>query len=149
MQIRMRGEGDQADPKLPPGDLLVVFRVEDAPAPWVRDGVDLHQPLALDLPTAVLGGQVQVEGLDGLMAFNHSCGHRRGSSFASSWRAYPIQPVIRAICSSMFSYRFLDNLTPRQGHCGNRLRDRQTKQPDRQDEEGEATQQIPTEIMES
>lgn len=79
MQIRMRGEGDQADPKLPPGDLLVVFRVEDAPAPWVRDGADLHQPLALDLPTAVLGGQVQVEGLDGLMALTIPAGTGEGA----------------------------------------------------------------------
>ncbi|MBM65412.1 MAG: molecular chaperone DnaJ [Myxococcales bacterium] len=65
LQVRLRGEGDQSNPQLPPGDLLVVFRVEDAPEPWVRDGADLHQPLPLDLPTAVLGGDVEIEGLDG------------------------------------------------------------------------------------
>ena len=79
LQVRLRGEGDQADPQLPPGDLLVVFRVEDPPSPWVRDGADLHQPLPVDLPTAVLGGEVPIEGLEGAIMLTIPPGTAEGA----------------------------------------------------------------------
>jgi molecular chaperone DnaJ len=62
--LRMSGRGNDAPGGGIPGDLLIV--VEEIPdAQLQRDGNDLIYNLMLDIPTAVLGGKVDVPTIDG------------------------------------------------------------------------------------
>ncbi len=64
MQIPIQGKGNAAPRGGVPGDLLVLIEEEEHPN-LVRDGSDLVYNLLLDMPTAVLGGQVKIPTLTG------------------------------------------------------------------------------------
>lgn len=59
MQFTVRGKGNAAPNGGIPGDLLVLIEEEEHPE-LIRDGSDLIYNLLLDLPTAVLGGTVEI-----------------------------------------------------------------------------------------
>jgi curved DNA-binding protein len=62
--IKLKGHGSQGVNGGPAGDLYITFAI--APdARFKRDGNDLYANVELDLYTAVLGGEVTVETLDG------------------------------------------------------------------------------------
>lgn len=62
--LTMRGKGNAAVHGGVPGDLLIV--IEELPHPeLIRDGNDVIYNLMLDIPTAVLGGSVEVPTLTG------------------------------------------------------------------------------------
>jgi curved DNA-binding protein len=63
-RIRMAGEGATGAGGQPAGDLYL--KVTVAPHPlFTRKGDDLHREVDLDLYTAVLGGEVPIDTLDG------------------------------------------------------------------------------------
>ena len=64
MQLTVQGKGNAAPHGGVPGDLLVLIE-EEAHKDFVRDGNDLLYNLLLDMPTAILGGQVQIPTLTG------------------------------------------------------------------------------------
>ena len=64
MQLTVQGKGNAAPHGGVPGDLLVLIEEEEH-KDFVRDGNDLVYNLLLDMPTAILGGQVQVPTLTG------------------------------------------------------------------------------------
>ncbi|MCQ2310436.1 MAG: molecular chaperone DnaJ [Paludibacteraceae bacterium] len=64
MQIPIQGKGNAAPHGGVPGDLLVLVEEEEHPN-LVREGSDLVYNLLLDMPTAILGGQVKIPTLTG------------------------------------------------------------------------------------
>ena len=74
------GEGDLGDPGQPRGDLLVLFHTEAPPEGWERDGKDMHRLMPLDLADAVLGTQLQVEGLREPITLKVPAGTREGDT---------------------------------------------------------------------
>ncbi|MCQ2341174.1 MAG: molecular chaperone DnaJ [Paludibacteraceae bacterium] len=64
MQIPIQGKGNAAPRGGVPGDLLVLVEEEEHPN-LVREGSDLVYNLLLDMPTAILGGQVKIPTLTG------------------------------------------------------------------------------------
>ncbi len=64
MVLPMQGKGNAAPHGGVNGDLLVVIEEEEH-KDFVRDGGDLIYNLLLDVPTAILGGQVQIPTLTG------------------------------------------------------------------------------------
>lgn len=64
MTLTVQGKGNAAPRGGIPGDLLVLIEEEEHPN-LVRQGADLIYNLLLDMPTAVLGGQVKIPTLDG------------------------------------------------------------------------------------
>lgn len=64
MQIPVHGKGNAAPHGGVNGDLLVLIEEEEH-KDFLRDGSDLVYNLLLDMPTAILGGQVQIPTLQG------------------------------------------------------------------------------------
>lgn len=64
MQLSMRGKGNAARHGGIPGDLLVVIE-EEAHPELIRDQNNLIYNVLLDLPTAVLGGTIEIPTIDG------------------------------------------------------------------------------------
>jgi len=64
MQIPIQGKGNAAPRGGVPGDLLVLIEEEEHPN-LIREGSDLVYNLLLDMPTAILGGQVRIPTLTG------------------------------------------------------------------------------------
>lgn len=63
MQIRVSGEGDQGDPGAPPGDLIVVVRVE-AHEYFRRINNDLVLELPIAFTQAALGSEIEIPLID-------------------------------------------------------------------------------------
>lgn len=63
-RIRLPGEGEAGQLGGPPGNLYVVVAVEPHPI-FVRDGVDLHLELPINIAQAALGATVKIPTLDG------------------------------------------------------------------------------------
>ena len=64
MQLSMSGKGNAARRGGIPGDLLIVIEEEKHPE-LIRDQNNLIYNLLLDLPTAVLGGMIEIPTIDG------------------------------------------------------------------------------------
>jgi molecular chaperone DnaJ len=64
MQLTVPGKGNAAPHGGVPGDLLVMIEEEEH-KDFIRQDSDLIYNLLLDMPTAVLGGQVQIPTLTG------------------------------------------------------------------------------------
>ena len=78
MTLRMGRQGNDAAGGGVPGDLLVVIE-EVRDAQLTRDGNDLIYNLMLDIPTAVLGGKVEVPTVDGKARVTIKPGTQPGS----------------------------------------------------------------------
>ena len=64
MRIRVKGKGEAAPPGGDPGDLYIVFRLEDHPT-LQRESETLITDLPIDFVTACLGGNLTIDGLEG------------------------------------------------------------------------------------
>ncbi len=62
--IKLRGHGGPGANGGPNGDLYITFSIAEDPR-WRRDGNDLHAKAAPDLYTAILGGEIMVDTLNG------------------------------------------------------------------------------------
>lgn len=63
--IRVSGRGEVSEKGVPAGDLLVRIKVTPNPR-LARDGDDVRSVEVLDIKTAILGGKIEVETLDGI-----------------------------------------------------------------------------------
>jgi len=63
-RLRVSGEGEPGEHGGPTGDLYIVLFVERAES-FERDGDDLHTEVAVEVPQAVLGAELEVALLDG------------------------------------------------------------------------------------
>lgn len=77
MQLSMRGKGNAGKHNGIAGDLLIQIEEEKHPQ-LVRDENDLVYSLLLDIPTATLGGVVEIPTLDGTAKVNIEAGTQPG-----------------------------------------------------------------------
>ena len=89
MQIPVQGKGNAAPHGGVPGDLLVLVEEEEH-KDLVRDGNDLIYNLLLDMPTAVLGGQVQIPTLTGDVKITITPGTQPGKVLRMRGKGLPI-----------------------------------------------------------
>ncbi len=88
MQLSMSGKGNAARHGGVNGDLLIVIE-EEKHADLLRDENDLIYNLMLDLPTAVLGGAVEVPTLDGKARIKIEPGTQPGKIFRLRGKGLP------------------------------------------------------------
>jgi len=79
-QLRVPGEGHSGPFGGPRGDLIVSTRVHEDPR-YVRKGDNLYCEVPLTLVEAVMGGKVQVRGIDGVVDLVVPAGTQSGQSF--------------------------------------------------------------------
>ncbi|HLZ87798.1 MAG TPA: J domain-containing protein [Puia sp.] len=64
--IKLKGHGAPGSNGGPDGDLYITFSITEDPR-WTREGDHLHMKAPLDLYTAMLGGEITVETLTGMV----------------------------------------------------------------------------------
>ena len=89
MQIPVHGKGNAAPNGGVPGDLLVLIEEEEH-KDFVRDGNDLVYNLLLDMPTAILGGQVIIPTLQGEAKITITPGTQPGKVLRMRGKGLPI-----------------------------------------------------------
>ena len=89
MQIPVQGKGNAAPRGGVPGDLLVLVE-EEQHKDLVREGNDLIYNLLLDMPTAILGGQVQIPTLTGDVKITITPGTQPGKVLRMRGKGLPI-----------------------------------------------------------
>lgn len=88
-QIRLRGHGGEGVNGGPHGDLYITFRI--APHPhFKRVGADLHTTVPIDLYTAVLGGEVTVDTLDGKVKLKVPPETQNGTKVRLKGKGFPV-----------------------------------------------------------
>ncbi len=85
--IRLKGQGKSA-PGRQPGAALVTL-VMKSHAKFRRDGVDLRSDVVVPLKTAVLGGKIAVETIDGKLSLNVPAGTSSGKIFRLKGKGLP------------------------------------------------------------
>ncbi len=88
MQLSMSGKGNAARHGGVNGDLLIVIEEEKHPD-LLRDENDLIYNLMLDLPTAILGGSIEVPTLDGKARIRIEPGTQPGKIFRLRGKGLP------------------------------------------------------------
>src|SRR5690606_2290650 len=79
-RIRLAGEGEAGLRGAPPGGLYIFLGITPHPF-FQRDGADLHCRVSIRMPTAALGGVIEVPTIDGTRARvtvppGTQCGHQ-------------------------------------------------------------------------
>lgn len=86
--ISMRGQGNGGANGGPAGDLLVVVAVTPDPR-FERDGSDLYTVHTVSFVQAALGGEIQIEGIDGPIKHNLPAGTQPGSRITLRGKGAP------------------------------------------------------------
>ena len=89
MQIPVQGKGNAAPHGGVNGDLLVLIEEEEH-KDFLRDGSDLVYNLLLDMPTAILGGQVQIPTLQGEAKITIAAGTQPGKVLRMRGKGLPM-----------------------------------------------------------
>jgi len=87
--IRIGGQGGPGVHGGPAGDLYITFRVNEHPR-FKRTGADLHTTLDINLSTAVLGGEVVLETLDGRVKMKVAPGTQNGTRAKLKGKGFPV-----------------------------------------------------------
>ncbi len=88
LKLRVRGKGEKGRGGKA-GDLYLTIRVDKDPV-FTRKGDDLYVDLPVDLYTALLGGNVQVRTLDGLVKMQIPEGVRNGQMLRLKGKGMPV-----------------------------------------------------------
>jgi len=89
MQLPVQGKGNAAPHGGVPGDLLVLIEEEEHPN-LIREGNDLVYNLLLDMPTAILGGQVMIPTLTGDAKITITPGTQPGKVLRMRGKGLPV-----------------------------------------------------------
>jgi len=113
--IRLKDHGAPGANGGPSGDLYITFRIEPDPV-FKRVGNDLHISLNLDLYTAVLGGDIMVETLDGKIKLKVNPETQNGTKARLKGKGFPVYKQEGHFGDLFVTYHVLipQNLTPRQ-----------------------------------
>ena len=113
--IRLKNHGAPGTNGGPNGDLYITFRIEPDPV-FKRAGNDLYVTLNLDLYTAVLGGEVMVDTLDGKIKLKIKPGTQNGAKSRLKGKGFPVYKQDGMTGDLFVSYNISipQNLTPRE-----------------------------------
>lgn len=87
-RLRVAGEGDVGGKGGPPGDLYVVLQIKPHPV-FRRDGHHIHSVHEVPYPVMALGGEVEVQTLDGTEKIRIPAGTRNGHTFSLRGEGVP------------------------------------------------------------
>jgi curved DNA-binding protein len=87
--IRIKGQGGQGANGGPNGDLYITFDITNS-TNFRREGSDLFATHALDLYTAVLGGESVVETFDGKVKLKIAAGTQSGTKVKLKGKGFPV-----------------------------------------------------------
>ena len=88
-QIKLKGHGNPGFNGGPNGDLYITFNIS-ADKNFERTGDDLRTKIDLDLYTAVLGGDIQVQTLSGLINLKVKPGTQNGATVRLRGKGFPV-----------------------------------------------------------
>lgn len=113
--IRLKDHGAPGANGGPNGDLYITFRITPDPV-FKRVGNDLYITLNLDLYTAVLGGEVMVDTLDGKIKLKVNSETQNGTKARLKGKGFPIYKQDGHYGDLFVTYHILipQKLTPRQ-----------------------------------
>jgi curved DNA-binding protein len=87
--IKLKGHGGPGMNGGPAGDLYIHFAITEDPR-WRRDGSDLHAKAVIDLYTAVLGGEIMVDTLDGKVKLKIKPETQSGTTMRLKGKGFPV-----------------------------------------------------------
>ncbi|HMH22073.1 MAG TPA: J domain-containing protein [Puia sp.] len=87
--IKLKGHGGPGTNGGPAGDLFITFSIATDPR-FQRDGNDLHAKLSIDLYTAILGGEVTVDTLNGKVKLKVKPGTQNGATMRLKGKGFPV-----------------------------------------------------------
>lgn len=87
-KLKLRGKGHSVSPGGPRGDLYLKVHIKEGKE-FERKGKDIYQTVPLDIYTAVLGGSVTVETLEGKVKLSIPEKTKNGSTFRLKGRGLP------------------------------------------------------------
>jgi curved DNA-binding protein len=113
--IRLKNHGAPGANGGPHGDLYITFRIEPDPV-FKRVGNDLYITINLDLYTAVLGGEVMVDTLDGKIKLKINPETQNGTKARLKGKGFPVYKQEGSFGDLYVNYNIEipQNLTPRQ-----------------------------------
>ncbi|WP_404986939.1 DnaJ C-terminal domain-containing protein [Chryseobacterium sp. M5] len=88
-QIKLKGHGNPGVNGGPSGDLYITFNINPDPN-FERVGDDLKTKVTIDLYTAVLGGEVTVNTLDGSVNLKVKPGTQNGTTVRLKGKGFPV-----------------------------------------------------------
>ncbi|GHT25471.1 molecular chaperone DnaJ [Bacteroidia bacterium] len=114
-KIKLKGQGGPGVNGGPAGDLILTIIVQPDPV-FRRDGNDLYASLPLDIYTAVLGGEVAVDTLNGRVKMTVKPGTQPDSKVRLKGKGFPVYKREGRFGDLIISYRVQIplHLTPRQ-----------------------------------
>jgi curved DNA-binding protein len=113
--IRLKNHGATGANGGPNGDLYITFRISPDPR-FKRLGNDLFITLNLDLYTAVLGGEVMVDTLDGTIKLKVKPETQNGTKARLKGKGFPVYKKEGSFGDLFVTYNILipENLTARE-----------------------------------
>jgi len=87
--IKLKGHGGPGTNGGPDGDLYITFIVAEDPR-WRRDGSDLHARATPDLYTAMLGGEIMVDTLNGKVKLKIKPETPNGTTLRLKGKGFPV-----------------------------------------------------------
>lgn len=87
--IKLRGYGEPGKGDAPNGDLYITFRIKEDPT-FKRIGNDLYTTTTIDLYTAVLGGEIILDTLNGKVKVKIKAGTQNNSKIRLKEKGFPI-----------------------------------------------------------
>lgn len=88
-KIKLKGHGGPGINGGPNGDLYITFQIKDDPR-FKREGNDIHAAQAIDLYTALLGGEVTVETLNGKVRLKVAPETQNGTRIRLKGKGFPV-----------------------------------------------------------
>ena len=113
--IRLKNHGAPGANGGPGGDLYITFRIEPDPL-FKRVGNDLYVTLNIDLFTAVLGGDVMVDTLDGKIKLKVNPETQNGTKSRLKGKGFPVYKKENVFGDLYVTYNIIipRNLSPQQ-----------------------------------
>ncbi|MDR0865909.1 MAG: J domain-containing protein [Candidatus Symbiothrix sp.] len=88
-QIKLKGQGAPGSNGAPAGDLYLTFIIQPDPV-FKRNGNDLYVEASVDVYTAVLGGDLMIDTLDGKVKMKVKAGTQPGSKARLKGKGFPV-----------------------------------------------------------
>jgi len=115
LQIRLKGQGHEGYNGGPNGDLYITFHIEPD-SQFERDGNDLKTKVNIDLYTAILGGEIEVNTLNGKVKLKVAPETQNGTTVRLKGKGFPVYKQEGVYGDLFVTYNVLlpKNLTDKQ-----------------------------------